>query len=141
MSYATPAQAATVFQHLNFVPGSDSQPTQAQIQEWLDLHTVVLNSILKSRDYTPPTDANSQAYKWCVEANRLYVGAQIAFALSADQNEENSTGKYLKDLYDEMLKQLANGFFDSIFADDSTTVSAGGSGNFPDPKITWDMSW
>jgi hypothetical protein len=141
VSYSTPAIAASPFAAIPFVPGTATEPTTAQIQEWLDKHTVVLDSILTGLGYTSPTDTESDAYAWCAEANRLYVGSQIGAALDAPRDTENHPAIYLKRLYDEMMAQLRNGDFDALFDTAGTTANAYGSENFPDAVYSWTTEW
>lgn len=141
MSYSTPADAASPFAVIPFVPGDSTEPTTAQIQAWLDAHTVVLDSILAGLGYTVPTDTGSNAYAWCKEANRLYVGSQIGAALDAPRDTENHPAIYLKRLYDEMMQMLESGKLDSLFDTADISSSVGGAENFPDAVYSWSTKW
>lgn len=140
MSYATTTQAAAPFAIVNFTLASDSQPTTAQVQDWLDKHSIVLDNAVQQVDYLIP-DSGTDAYTWLTEANRLYVGAQLGFALSAGRNEPDETSRYLKLLYDEMWLQLTERRLGGIFDENTGSPCVGGADNFPDTRIPDDLEW
>lgn len=141
MSYATPSEASAPLGVTGFSPGTNSVPSSSQIQAWLDLNSIDLNCCLTTIGYVIPTDSTTNGYKLLIEMNRLFVGAQIGFALSAGRVEENHTGLYLKNLYDEMMDRLKNGYYAGIFDPDDSTNPFSGSINMPDPHITWSTIW
>lgn len=140
MSYATTAQAVAPFAIVNFTLASDSQPSTAQVQDWLDAHSVVLDNAVQQVGYLIP-DEDTDAFTWLAEANRLYVGSQIGFALSAGRNEADETAKYLKVLYDEMFLQLTSKQLGGVFEEDTTVDCIGGYDAFPDSRIPDDLAW
>lgn len=138
MSYATADQANSPYAVVGQTLSTDSSPTLAQVQSWLTSHSTELDLILDSLGYTVPTSGNG--YDLLVEMNRLYVGSQIGFALSAGQDVENKTGVYLKGLYSDMLEKLVSGLYRRAFdAAANQTIFYSG---FPEnAQITWETEW
>lgn len=149
MAYSTFAQCGAPFASVQY-PGTNPLPSQAQVEAWAESHSNDLDVILTGLGYAVPTDPASDGYLWLVESNRLYVGAQIGYALGSASETENPTAVYLKRLYDERMKQLQSGLLDSIFdtAGDASMVGAPtpdpdtvGIQAMPAAVVRWSTEW
>jgi hypothetical protein len=107
---------------------ADQNPTDTQIQAWIEGESARLTGIATARGYTLTNLASSipDAYALLALANELGAAADLGDALFSLAGPEASSAGWanpnsLRRSFENMLAELARGFYDKLFVSSART--------------------